>query len=60
MTRKVEMKKIYCVIYGKTSYIFKKIDKVFSTNCCKCKNEVKNLSKEEEEILKILGLIENI
>ena len=62
-------KKIYCAICGQ----YKKIDKrklsyllekklVLSISCSQCKKEDKNLFKEEEyiEILKILGLIENI
>ena len=62
-------KKIYCVICGQ----YKKIDKrklsyllekklVLSISCSQCKKEDKNLFKEEEyiEILKILGLTENI
>ena len=67
MTKK--MKKLYCVICGqyrkfnnpKTSYIFEKT-LVLSIICSKCKNEDEKIFKEEEsiEILKILGLIENI
>ena len=62
------MERLYCVICGKyrkfknskTSYIFeKKI--VFSIICSKCGNEDEKIFKEESiEILKILGLIENI
>ena len=63
------MKKLYCIICGK----YKKIEKpkisyllektlVLSIICSKCKNEDEKVFKEEEstEILKILGLIENI
>ena len=63
------MKKLYCVIYDK----YRKFEKlkisyllentlVPSIICCKCKNKDEKLFKEEEsiEILKILGLIENI
>ena len=63
------MKKLYWVICGK----YRKFEKpqipyllektlVFSIICSKCKNEDEKLFKEEEsiEILKILGLIENI
>ena len=63
------MKKLYCVICGK----YKKLKKpkiscllektlVLPIICSKCKNEDEKLLKEEEvtEILKILGLIENI
>ena len=63
------MKKLYCVICGK----YRKFEKpkishllektlVLSIICSKCKNEDEKLFKEEEsiEILKILGLIENI
>ena len=61
------MKKLYCVICGK----YRKFEKPKTSNllglvvsiiCSKCKNEDENLFKEEEsiEILKILGLIENI
>ena len=63
------MKKIYCVICGeyrkfknpKISCIFEKT-LIFSIICSKCKNEDEKIFKEEEsiEILKILGLIENI
>ena len=53
------MKKIYCIICGKygkfekskISYLLEKI-LVLSIICSKCKNE--------DEILRILGLIENI
>ena len=67
MTKK--MKKLYCVICGKNrkfekpkiSYLLEKI-LVLSVICSTCKNEDEKLFKEEEsiEILKILGLIENI
>ena len=63
------MKKIQCVICGKyrkfekpkISYLLEKT-LVLSIICSKCKNEDEKLFKEEEsiEILKILGLIENI
>ena len=63
------MKKLYCVISGKyrkfekpkISYLLEKT-LVFSIICVKCKNEFEKKFKEEEsiEILKILGLIENI
>ena len=63
------MKKIYCVIYGKyrksknpkISYLFKKA-LVNPIICSKYGKEDENIFKEEEpiEILKILGLIENI
>ena len=63
------MKKLYCVICGKyrkfekpkISYLLEKT-LVLSIICSKCKNEDEKLFKEEEsiEILKILGLIENI
>ena len=63
------MKKLYCLICGK----YRKLEKskisyflektlVLSIICSKCKNEDEKIFKEEEssEILKILGLIENI
>ena len=63
------VKKIYCVICGqykkiekpKLSYLLEK-KLVLSISCSQCKKEDKNLFKEEEyiEILKILGLIENM
>ena len=63
------MKTLYCAICGKyrkfekpkKSYISEKA-LVLSIICSKCKNEDEKLFKEEEsiEILKILGLIENI
>ena len=63
------MKKLYCVISGKyrkfekpkISYLLEKT-LVLSIICSKCKNEDEKIFKEEEsiEILKILGLIENI
>ena len=63
------MKKIYWVICGKyrkfekpkISYHLEKTLVLFII-CSNCKNEDKRLFKEEEsiEILKILGLIENI
>ena len=63
------MKKLYCVICGKyrkfekpkISYLLHKI-LVLPIICSKCKNEDEKIFKEEEstEILKILGLIENM
>ena len=63
------MKKLYCLICGKNrklekskiSYFLEKT-LVLSIICSKCKNEDEKIFKEEEssEILKILGLIENI
>ena len=63
------MKKLYCVICGKyrkfekpkISYLLEKT-LVLSIICSKCKNEDEKLFKEEEsiEILKILGLTENM
>ena len=63
------MKKLYCVICGKyrkfekpkISYLLEKT-LVLSIICSKCKNEDEKIFKEEEsiEILKILGLINNI
>ena len=63
------MKKLYCAICGKYRksknpkilYIFGKT-LVLSIICSKCKNEDEKIFKEEEsiEILKILGLVENI
>ena len=63
------MKKLYCVIFGryrksekpKISYLLEKT-LVLPIICSKCRNEDEQLFKEEEsiEILKILGLIENI
>ena len=63
------MKKLYCIICGKyiklekpkISYLLEKT-LLLSIICSKCKNEDEKLFKEEEsiEILKILGLIENI
>ena len=57
------MKKSYCTICGK----YRKFEKpknslVVSIICSKCKNEDEKIFKKEEsiEILKILGLIENI
>ena len=61
------MKNIYCVICGKyrkfekpkVSYL---LEMIFSIICSQCKNENEKIFKEEEsiEILKILGLVENI
>ena len=63
------MKKLYGVICSKyrkfekpkISYLLEKT-LVLSIICSKCKNEDEKIFKEEEsiEILKILGLIENI
>ena len=63
------MKKLYRVIYGKyrksrnpkISYIFEET-LVFSIICSMCENEDEKIFKEEKsmEILKIIGLIENI
>ena len=63
------MKNLYCVICGKyrkfekpkIPYTFEKTS-ALSIICSKCKNEDEKVFKEEEsiEILKILGLIENI
>ena len=62
------MKKLYWVDSGvyrkfkkpKSSYILEKT-LVLSVFCSKCKNEDEKIFKEESiEILKILGLIENI
>ena len=62
------MKKIYCHICSK----YRKFEKpkishllektlVLSINCLKCKNDEKIFKEEDSiEILKILGLIENI
>ena len=65
----IKMKKLYCVICGKNRKFEKpKISNilektlVLSIICSKCKTEDEKIFKEEEiiEILKILGLIENI
>ena len=66
---KKKMKKMHCCICGKykksekpkISYLLEKI-LLLSIICSKCENEDEKLFKEEEsiEILKILGLIENI
>ena len=63
------MKKLHCVICGKyrkfekpkISYLLEKT-LVLPIICSKCKNEDEKIFKEEEsiEILKTLGLIENI
>ena len=63
------MKKLYCVICGKhrkfekpkISYILEKT-LVLSIIYSKCNNDDEKIIKEEEsiEILKIIGLIENI
>ena len=59
------MKKSYCVICSKYRKFEKpKISYLLENSiiCSKCKNEDEKLIKEEEwiEILKILGLIENV
>ena len=64
------MKKLYCIICGKyrkfekpkISQLFREKTLVLSIICRKCKNEDEQLFKEEKpiEILKIIGLIENI
>ena len=58
------MKTLHCVEKfqkPKISYILKK-SLVLSIICSKCKNDDEKIFKEEEsiEILKVLGLIENI
>ena len=63
------MKKLYCVICGKYRklgkpkilYLFEKT-LVLSIICSNCKNEDEKIFKEKEsiEILKTLGLIENV
>ena len=63
------MKQLHCVTCGKyrkfekpkISYLLEKT-LVLSIICSKCKNEDEKIFKEEEsiEILKTLGLIENI
>ena len=63
------MKKLHCVICGKRrkfknpkiSYIFEKTLAI-SIICSKCEKEDEKIFEEDEsiEILKILGLIENI
>ena len=63
------MTKLYCIICGKykkfekpkISYVLEKT-LVISNICSKCKNQDEKTSKEEEsiEILKIIGLINNI
>ena len=62
------MKKLHCVICSKhrkfekpkISYLLEKT-LVLSIICSKCKNEDEKIFKEDSiEILKILGLIENI
>ena len=69
ITEMIKMKKLYCVICGKNRKFEKpKISNilektlVLSIICSKCKTEDEKIFKEEEiiEILKILGLIENI
>ena len=61
------MKKIYCVICGKNRKFEKLLyllgkTLVLSIICSKCKNEDEKIFKEENstDILKSLGLIENI
>ena len=63
------MKKLYCVICNKYRkfekpkilYLLEKI-LVLSIICSKCKSEAEKIFKQEEsiEILKVLGLINNI
>ena len=63
------MKKIYCIICGKyrkfekpkISYLLEKT-LALSIICSKCKNKDEKIFKKEEviELLKILGLINNI
>ena len=63
------MKKLYCIICGKyrkfekpkISYLLGKT-LVLSITCSRCEDENEKIFKEEEstEILKMLGLIENI
>ena len=63
------MKKLYCVFCGrygkfekhKISYLLKRA-LILSIICSKCKNEDEKIFKEKEltEVLKILGLNENI
>ena len=63
------MKKLYCIIWGKykksekpkISYLLEKT-LVLCTTCNKCKNEDEKILTELEsiEILKIIGLIENV
>ena len=63
------MKKLYCIICcryrkfekPKISYLLEKT-LVLSIICSKCKNEDEKIFKEEDsiEIIKILGLINNI
>ena len=63
------MKKLYCVIFSKyrkfgkpkiPNNLEKKL--ILSIICSKCKNKNEKIFKEEEsvEVLKILGLVENI
>ena len=69
VTKKVMMKKLYCIICGKyrkllkpkISYILEKA-LILSIICSKCKNEEEKIFKEKEsiEISNILGLTENI
>ena len=57
------MTKLYCIIWGKyRKNNIRKKTLVLSIISSKCKNEDEKLFKEEEliEVLKILGLIENI
>ena len=63
------MKKLYCIIWGKykksekpkISYLLEKT-LVLCITCNKCKNEGEKILTELEsiEILKIIGLIENV
>ena len=63
------MRKIYCVICAKYQTLEKPniwyiLEKSISSSiiCSKCKNEDEKIFQEEEsvEILKIIGLIENV
>ena len=65
ITKKVKMKKLYCVIENlrKLKYHTSWKKTLFrSTICRNCKNKDEKMFREEEsiEILTILGLIENI
>ena len=69
VTKKVTMKKLYCIICGKYRKLLKPkisciLEKtlVLSIICSKCKNEEEKIFKEKEsiEISNILGLTENI
>ena len=57
------MKKLYCVIFGKyRKFKNPKISYILKKTMVLCKNEDEKIFKEEEsiEILRFLGLIENI